>query len=328
MLLAGDLGGTKTLLGLFQRSEAARPDEVRVLEFPTLEYAGAAEILRAFLEAANVSASDIEAASLGLPGPVIDQRCKPTNVDWTVDARDLMRDLGLARVALLNDLEAMAHVVPALRPDELKVLQEGRRDPKGNAALLAAGTGLGYALLINVDGELRPSPSEGGHADFAARTPREIDLLRELTGIYGRAHTEHVVCGPGLVNVARFTSQGRSFVFREAGDPAELPSRITQAALSGRCAHCAEALEMFVAAFGAAAGNFAMQGMATGGVYIGGGIPPKILPAFETSTFIDAFNAKEPLDGLVKAMPVSLILNKHAGLDGAAVHANRIRRDA
>jgi glucokinase len=326
MLLAGDLGGTKSLLGLFQRADAARPEEVRVLEFATLEYPGAGPIVKSFLDATGVAVSAIEAASLGLPGPVIDQRVKPTNVDWTVDARDLMKELGLRRVELLNDLEAMAHVVPALRPNELKVLQNGQRDPKGNAALLAAGTGLGQALLINVDGELRPSASEGGHADFAARTPREIELLKELTGIYGRAHTEHVVCGPGLVNVARFTSQGQSFVFREAADPSELPWRITQAALSRRCAHCVEALEMFVAAFGAAAGNFAMQGMATGGVYIGGGIPPKILPAFETSTFIDAFNAKEPLDGLVKAMPVFLILNKHAGLDGAAVHANRLGR--
>jgi glucokinase len=322
MLLAGDLGGTKTLLGLFQRSERARPEEVRILEFATLEYPGAEHIIREFLEATGVSPADVEAASLGLPGPVIDQRCKPTNVDWTVDARSLMSELGLPRVTLLNDLEAMAHVVPFLREDELKVLQEGRRDPAGNAALLAAGTGLGLALLINVDGELRPSASEGGHADFAARTPREIELLIELTRIYGRAHTEHVVCGPGLVNVARFTSQGQSFVFRDVSDQAELPSRISQAALSGRCAHCAEALTLFVGAFGAAAGNFAMSGMATGGVYIGGGIPPKILPAFETSTFIDAFNAKEPLDGLVKAMPVSIILNKHAGLDGAAVHAN------
>jgi glucokinase len=326
MLLAGDLGGTKTLLGLFRRSERARPEEVRILEFATLEYPGAEHIIRAFLATTGVAPADIEAASLGLPGPVIDQRCKPTNVDWIVDARSLMSELGLSRVTLLNDLEAMAHVVPFLRDDELKVLQAGRRDPAGNAALLAAGTGLGLALLINVDGELRPSASEGGHADFAARTPREIELLTELTRIYGRAHTEHVVCGPGLVNVARFTSRGQSFVFRDVSDPAELPSRISQAALSGRCAHCAEALTLFVGAFGAAAGNFAMSGMATGGVYIGGGIPPKILPAFETSTFIDAFNAKEPLDGLVKAMPVSIILNKHAGLDGAAVHANGLVR--
>ncbi len=326
MLLAGDLGGTKTLLGLFRKSDAARPQEVRVLEFPTLEYGGADEILRAFLDATGVAAADIASASLGLPGPVIDQRCKPTNVNWLVDARELMSGLGLARVTLLNDLEAMAHVVPALRADELLVLQQGQHDPTGNAALLAAGTGLGQALLINVNGELRPSPSEGGHADFAARTPREIELLIELTRIYGRAHTEHVVCGPGLVNVARFTSQGQSFVFRDTSDPAELPSRITQAALAKRCSHCVEALELFVAAFGAAAGNFAMQWMATGGVYIGGGIPPKILPAFQTSTFIDAFNAKEPLDGLVKSMPVSLILNKHAGLDGAAVHANALLR--
>jgi glucokinase len=322
MLLAGDLGGTKTLLGLFRRSRTARPEEVKVLEFPTLGYPGAAEIVIDFLAGAGVPAAEVEAACLGLPGPVIDQRVKPTNVDWIVDARELRTHAGLEHVWLLNDLEAMAYVVPTLRPEELVALQEGRRDVRGNAALLAAGTGLGQALLINVDGELRPSPSEGGHADFAARTPREIELLQELTRLYGRAHTEHVVCGPGLVNLARFTSRGESFVFRETTDQAELPSRITEAALSGRCAHCAEALEMFVSIFGAAAGNFAMQGMATGGVYIGGGIPPKLLPAFRTSTFIDAFNAKQPMEDLVRRIPVHLILNKHAGLDGAAVYAN------
>jgi glucokinase len=218
----------------------------------------------------------------------------------------------------------MAHVVPALTSDELLVLQKGNRSPTGNGALVAAGTGLGMAMLIHANGQWHPSPSEGGHADFAARTPREIELLEELTRVYGRAHLEHVLCGPGLVNLARFTSGGQSFVFRETSDPAELPARITQAALSGRCPHCAEAVEMFVSAFGAAAGNFAMSCMATGGVFVGGGIPPKIIDAFMRTTFIDAFNAKEPLDDLVKGMPVSVILNRQAGLLGAAVYANRM----
>jgi glucokinase len=238
-----------------------------------------------------------------------------------VDARELQATLKLKHVHLLNDLEAMAHVVPVLRDDELLVLQKGRRSPHGNGALLAAGTGLGQALLISVDGAWRPAPSEGGHVDFAARTTREIELLQELIRLYGRAQAEHIVCGPGIVNVARFTSQGRSFVFRD-GDASDLPARITEAALEGRCPHCIEALDLWLSIFGAAAGNFALSALATGGVYIGGGIPVKILPAFETPTFITAFNAKEPFDGLMRDTPVSIILNRRAGLDGTAVFAN------
>ena len=322
MLLAGDLGGTKTLLGLFRRTGTPRPETVATHQFATLDFPAAADILAAFMKQTGVGPEEIEAACLGVPGPVIDQRVQPTNVDWVVDARDLQAKLQLKRVHLLNDLEAMAHVVPVLRDDELLVLQPGKRNPQGNGVLLAAGTGLGQALLINVDGAWRPSPSEGGHVDFAARTPREIQLLQELTRLYGRAHTEHIICGPGLVNVARFTSQGRSYVFRETDDITQLPARIAQAALEQRCPHCVEALELWIAAFGAAAGNFALSALSTGGVYIGGGIPAKILPAFETPTFITAFIAKEPFDGLLRDIPVSIILNRHAGLDGTAVFAN------
>lgn len=321
MLLAGDLGGTKTLLGLFRQTGTARPEMVVTHEFATLDFPSAGDILAAFLQKVDVAADAIDAACFGVPGPVIDQRVQPTNVDWAVDARELQATLKLKRVHLLNDLEAMAYVVPVLRDDELQVLQKGKRNPQGNGALLAAGTGLGTALLISVDGAWRPSPSEGGHVDFAARTPREIELLQELIRLYGRAQTEHIVCGPGVVNVARFTSQGRSFVFRD-GDATDLPARITEAALERRCPHCVEALELWISIFGAAAGNFALSGLATGGVYIGGGIPAKILPAFETPTFITAFNAKEPFHGLMRDMPVSIILNRHAGLDGTAVFAN------
>ncbi len=321
MLLAGDLGGTKTLLGLFRQTGTDRPDAVVTHEFATLDFPDAADILAAFLQKTGVAADAIDAACFGVPGPVIDQRVQLTNVDWAVDARELQAKMQLKHVHLLNDLEAMAYVVPVLRDDELLVLQQGKRNPHGNGALLAAGTGLGQALLVNVDGHWRPSPSEGGHVDFAARTPREIELLQELIRLYGRAQIEHIICGPGLINVARFTSQGRSFVFRD-GDAIDLPARISEAALEQRCPHCAEALELWVSAFGAAAGNFALAGLATGGVYIGGGIPAKILPAFETPTFVTAFNAKEPLDGLMRDMPVSIILNRHAGLDGTAVFAN------
>jgi glucokinase len=325
MLLAGDLGGTKTLLGLFERNKAgSRPEQVMVQEFPTLDYPSAADILIEFLAETGTSADATEAVCLGIPGPVIDQRVKPTNVNWEVDARELKERLGFERLWLLNDLEAMAHVVAVLTKDELRVLQAGKRDPHGNGALLAAGTGLGQAMLIEIAGRWEPSPSEGGHADFAARTPREIELLQELTRLYGRASTESVVSGPGLVNVARFASQGRSWVFDETDDPVELPKLITRAARERTCDHCVEALSLVLGAFGAAAGNFAMQTVATGGVYLGGGIPVKILWAFDTPIFMDAFLAKQPLDDLMRRIPVSIILNTRAGLLGAAVYANRM----
>ena len=305
MLLAGDLGGTKTLLGLFRQTGTARPELVVSHEYATLEFPSATDILAAFLKTANVAADALDAACFGVPGPVIDQRVQPTNVDWAVDARELQASLKLKQVHLLNDLEAMAHVVPVLRDDELLVLQKGKRNPQGTGALLAAGTGLGQALLISKDDRWQPSPSEGGHVDFAPRTQREIELLQELIRLYGRAQTEHIVCGPGIINVARFTSQGRSFVFRD-GDASDLPARITQAALEHRCPHCVEALDMWILGLRRGGRQLRPVRLATGGVYIGGGIPAKILPAFETPTFITAFNAKEPMDGLMRDMPVSI----------------------
>ena len=281
-----------------------------------------ADILAAFLQKADVAADAIDAACFGVPGPVIDQRVQPTNVDWAVDARELQAKLKLKHVHLLNDLEAMAYVVPVLRDDELLVLQKGTRNPHGNGALLAAGTGLGQALLISVDGALaavpvgrRPRRLRAPHAARDRAPPGADPALRARPD---RAHRLR----------ARAWSTSRGSPARGAasssadGDASDLPARITEAALEQRCPHCVEALELWISIFGAAAGNFALSGLATGGVYIGGGIPAKILPAFETPTFITAFNAKEPMDGLMRDMPVSIILNRHAGLDGTAVFAN------
>lgn len=323
MLLAGDLGATNTRLGLFERN-APRPTELFTHDFATNAYPGLSAMVREFLSRSGTSAGAVEAACVGVAGPVIDQRVYPTNIEWVVDGAEVMRSSGVSRLHLLNDVEAMAYAVPALETSELLVLQEGTRNPTGNGALLAAGTGLGQAMLIHVDGHWRPSPSEGGHADFAARTPREIELLQELTRQHGRAHTEHLVCGPGLVNLARFTSKGQSKVFEDARTPAELPSLISQRALDGSDPACVEALEMFIDAYGAAAGNFAMQCVATGGVFLGGGIPPKILPAFHTDRFMNAFRAKQPMDDLMRTIPVSIILNSQAGLLGAAVFAGEM----
>lgn len=337
MLLAADVGGTKTLLGLFARAPE-RPRRIEVGEFTTLDYDDLAPMIREFLKANGVEARAIDAASFGVAGAVTDQVARMTNVPWVVDAAAVSLAANLRRVHVINDLEAMAFSVSVLEPEELAILQQGIAQPTGNAAVIAAGTGLGEAFLHNLEGRFIPGASEGGHADWGARTPREIELLSTLVRIYGRCSVEHVICGPGLVNIYQFTHDSfgsRTFITPAAlvpartcagvgtvEDPADLPAAISRSALEKRCAHCEDALEMFVAAYGAEAGNLALRTVATAGVYVGGGIAPKILAALETGTFVDAFRAKEPLSAFVATIPIAVILNSEAGLLGAAVHAN------
>jgi glucokinase len=338
MLLAADVGGTKTLLGLFARAPE-RPRRIEVGEFTTLDYDDLVPMIREFLKANGVEPRTIEAATFGIAGAVTDQVARLTNVPWLVDGTAIGPAAGLRRLHILNDLEAMAHSVAVLEPSELAILQQGVAQPNGNAAVIAAGTGLGEALLLNLDDRFVPGASEGGHADWGARTPREIEMLSVLTRVYGRCSVEHVICGPGLVNIYQFTHDAfgsRTYITPAAfvpartcagvgvvDDPADLPAAISKSALAQRCAQCVEALEMFVAAYGAEAGNLALRMVATAGVYVGGGIAPKILSAIESGGFVDAFRAKAPMDAFVATIPIAVILNPEAGLLGAAVHANR-----
>jgi glucokinase len=333
MLLAGDIGGTKTLLGLFGRAPE-RPTVIEVGEFTTLDYDGLAQMIREFLKARGVEARRIHAASFGVAGAVTEQVARLTNVPWLVDVTEVGETAGLRRVRLLNDLEAMAYSVSVLEPDEMATLQQGVAQPGGNAAVIAAGTGLGEALLHNIDGRFVPGASEGGHADWGARTPREMELLSALTRVYGRASVEHVVSGPGIVNIYQFTHDAfgsttwlspAAFVPARtcAGigmvpDPMDLPAAISRSAYEKRCPRCVETLDLFVAAYGA------LRTVATAGVYVGGGIAPKILPMLEAGAFLDGFRAKEPLSDFVATIPVCVILNPEAGLLGAAVHANSV----
>jgi glucokinase len=206
--------------------------------------------------------------------------------------------------------------VPVLEPGERHVLQQGVADPAGNMALIAAGTGLGEALLHRVDGRLVASASEGGHADWAARSERDVDLLRHLTRRFGRAEVEQVVSGAGLLNLHRLTHATPC----EAG-AGDDPASVSAAAMAGRCARCVEALGLLVDAYGAEAGNLALRTMATGGLFVGGGVAPKILPALDDGRFMRAFTAKAPFDGLMARIPVAVILHPEAGLLGAAVRA-------
>ena len=321
MLLAGDIGGTKTLLGLFD-SSSSRPRPLAVRAFGSLEYDDLPPMIDEFMRDARVADTRIDAACFGVAGPVIGHAAKPTNVPWTVDARVVATTFKLPRVSLLNDLEAMAYAVPVLQDSEVHVLQEGEPLRGGNMALIAAGTGLGEALLHNVNGKFIPSPSEGGHADFAARTEREIGLLRALTEGFGRVDVEHVVSGRGLLNIHPVAHQHPCAAKIDLDDP-DAAAMISSAALDHRCDGCVETLAIFVEAYGAEAGNLALRNVATGGVFVGGGIAPKILPALTSGAFMSAFRAKPPLDAMLIRMPVKVILNAEAGLLGAAVYESR-----
>jgi glucokinase len=336
MFLAGDIGGTKTLLGLFGPG-TERPAAVEVGEFTTLDYDSLEAMVREFLRAQNLDAGKIIASCFGVAGAVTDNIARLTNVPWLVDIDELAETMGLANCVLINDLQALGYAVPVLEPDELAVLQQGVASPRGNAAVIAAGTGLGEAMLHNIDGRFVPAASEGGHADFAPRTPREVKMTAALMRIFDHVSVEHVVSGPGLVNIYQFThdsfgsapSATPSSVVPArlcAGvgvvrDPADLPARISESAMEERCPLCMEALDIFVDAYGSESGNLALRYVATGGVYVGGGIAPKILPAIESGPFLEGFRGKGLMTDFVATVPVSVILNPDAGLLGAAVRA-------
>jgi glucokinase len=321
MLLAGDVGGTKTLLGLFEPGDR-RPSPRASHSYPTNAFPSFGAILDAF--ARDLGGVSIDAVAIGVAGPVLANRARLTNIVWDISAEEISARLGVGRVRLLNDLEAMATSVDVLSSDEVALLQEGVPRADGNAAVIAAGTGTGQAYLHRVGGRLRPVPSEGGHADFAARTDREIELVRMLRDVYGRAEVEHVLSGPGLLNLHRFTHRGGECEMLEGEVVPENPAQVSQAGLTGRCQACADALRMFVSAYGAEAGNLALRGVATSGLYVGGGIAPKILPALTNGAFMEAFLAKPPMTELLATVPVKVILCNDAGLVGAAVHAQEL----
>ena len=318
MWLSADVGGTKTLIGVFAHGHT-RPEPRIVREYATLDFDSLDDLIGTFLE--ETGATGIRAAAFGVAGPVNGLVARMVNVPWVADAAPVGERLRCP-VALLNDLEAMAHAVPVLEPDELATLQEGITTPTGNAALIAAGTGLGEALLHNIDGRFVPSASEGGHADFAARTPRELAFVADLSQSLGRVDHDRVISGPGLANLFRFTHRRHPCAIVDADDDlTALPARVSESALARRCAACVEALDMFVDAYGAEAGNLALRSVATAGVYLGGGIAPKLLPALESGRFMEAFRDKEPLADMLRTIPVRVILNPSAGLLGAATFA-------
>jgi glucokinase len=318
MLLAGDIGGTKTLIGLYERTDG-RPRQIASTVFATLDYPDLRTIVARFLAAAPDKPA-VGAATFGVAGPVLGRSASLTNVPWTVDADLIARAFAIPRVSLLNDLEAMAYGVTALDATEVLVLQEGRTLPSGNVAVIAAGTGLGEALLHRIGDRLVPSASEGGHADFAARNEAEIALTRDLIARFGRAEVERVLSGQGFVNIHRVAHESLCSAGIDLEDPLA-PAEISEAALAERCNGCIQTLRMFAEAYGAEAGNLALRTVATSGVFVGGGIAPKILPALTDGRFMRAFVDKAPFEVMLREVPVRVVLNPQVGLLGAAVHA-------
>ena len=334
MLLAGDVGATKTLIGLFAGGND-RPRAVHIESFRTLDFSDLAALVSEFLRRSGREAREIDGACFGVAGPVNDGRARLTNVPWIVDGEALCRQLPIGHTDVINDLEALAWSVAVLEPAEIEILSEGEPDSAGSAALIAAGTGLGVALLPRADGRFVPTPSEGGHVDFAPRTEREEVLRAALTREFGRADLEQVLSGPGLANIYRLVyshecaatkgHQQEPRAARGEGPPrlmdADLPAVISRSALEGHCLECRRTLELFVSMYGAAAGNLALTALATGGIFVGGGIAPRILEALHWPVFLESFWSKAPLDRLMRRIPVKVILNPEAGLLGAATFA-------
>jgi glucokinase len=318
LILAGDVGGTKCNIALFRLIADTLTLE-RNARFKSSAYPGLNTILREFLADEKRS---IRAACFGVPGPVRNGRSHPTNLTWGVDAAEIAAEFSIAHVSLLNDLAANAYGISEMQDGDFAVVQEGDPDARGNRCVVSPGTGLGQAGLFWDGRKHRVWGCEGGHADFAPRNDLEIALLEHLIKLYGHVSCERVVSGMGLENIYKF--------LRETGRGKELPKIaaemqetdpnvvISRHAEAGDCPMCVQTVEIFLSCLGAEAGNLALKAMATGGVFLGGGISAKMIGAIRSVAFTHAFNDKGRLSGLMQTIPVRVILNDQAALLGAA----------
>lgn len=323
MILAGDIGGTKIHLALFRREGGhfvKGPEEI----LATATAGSAGEVVRAFCEAQGVRP---EAAALGVAGPVVGGTVRGANLPWPITQDEIVHSIGGGPVRLANDLEASAYGLAELEPADLVTLQAGVPEESGNRGLVSPGTGLGECVLLRHAGDWIPVASEGGHADFAPRTEEEVDLLRWLRATYGRASAERVVSGPGLANVFQWL-RGTGRFDEDASwgdfDPATLPARIGTAGLAGHSTLAREALRVWTSVFGAESGNLALRGLTLGGVFLGGGIPARLLGALQERWFLDAFRDKEPHRSLLERVPVYVVTRATTPLLGAARLAERL----
>ena len=316
MILAGDIGGTKTHLALFDRDES----EPRFLEtYASADHAGLEELVTLFLAEHPVT---VDGACFGIAGPVQDGRVEKINLAWGVGSREVARALGLDHVGLINDLEANAYGIASLGLGDLAVLHEGDPEAVGNAAVISPGTGLGEAGLYWDGHRHRVMASEGGHADFAPRTEIQVELWRFLAARHRHVSYERVCSGMGLVNIYTFlretSPEPEPDWLRDELSSGDQAAVISGAALAARDARCEQALELMVAILGAEAGNLALKFMATGGIYVGGGIGPKVLTKLVEGPFVREFVGKGRFTNLLERVPVRVILNDRTALLGAA----------
>jgi glucokinase len=325
MILAGDTGGTKTRLALYEEQQGKlmrRQTET----FASGDFSSLEEIIRTFLSKNHIT---VKKACFGVPGPVVAGRAESTNLLWVTDEAHIARTLGINSVKLVNDLVATTSAIPFFAAEDLLILHQGM--PTGRETtfgVLAPGTGLGQAFLYKQGNQFLPLPSEGGHADFAPNTEIEIALLKYLRNKFGRVSYERVLSGPGLINIYNF--------LKDTGvvaEPPEMKKRmaeenpaavISAAGQSGEFAICVQALDIFAAILGAQAGNLALTMLTTGGVYLGGGIPPKIVQKLIDGIVVKAYLSKGRLSDFVKAIPLYVIRDDHAALLGSAHLASRL----
>lgn len=331
-VLAGDIGGTKTLLRIAE-VECGAQRVVAEQRFESGAFDGLPAVLSALVSTTGRDAlAGVNAACLGIAGPVqrtaAGQFAKATNLPWEVDSAALAREFDIPRVRLINDFQAIGYGIEALGPQDLVTLQQGKPEPHGPRAVIGAGTGLGQGILVWQGDRYEALPTEGGHADFGPNDELQLELWRSLKREFGRVGYERILSGPGLARIysflrARVAVPESPEVTRAmlGGDAA---AAIAGVALEGGDALAIQALDLFVRVYGAQAGNLALTVLATGGVYVAGGVAPKIIAKLKDGAFLRAFNDKGRMAPLVKAMPVHVIVNPKVGLIGAALAAARM----
>ncbi|MBI1823108.1 MAG: glucokinase [Nitrospirae bacterium] len=322
MILAGDIGGTKVDLAFFQ-SDGKKLTEVRQETFRSREFGSLDEVIQKFC---LNELPRIQKACFGVAGPVVDGRCETTNLPWVVDAEEMKHRFSIQSLFLLNDLEAMAYGTGILAEHETVILNPGIPRSTGNRCVIAAGTGLGEAILFWDGTRFQPSATEGGHSDFAPRNEIEWELLKFLMDQYPRVSFERVLSGPGILNIYRFLTLRREGEepswLKESLEKEDPASVISKAALELKSELCIKTIDLFVSIYGAEAGNLALKTMATGGVFIGGGIGTKILKKLREGEFVRSFVNKGRMSSLIKRMPLKVIINEKTALLGAAHYAD------
>jgi glucokinase len=316
MILAGDIGGTKTNLGIFDEQQGALV-KITDKRYASAEHKGLEEIVADFVS--NTKAN-VTAASFGIAGPIVGDRVQTGNLPWIIDGTVLAKQLGLKRVRLLNDLEATAYGISVMKPSDLEVIYAGVSAPQSHRAVIAAGTGLGEAILFWDGTKHTPMATEGGHADFAPHTNQQADLWKYIKARHDFASAEMILSGRGFKTIHEFLAP--SVRHPSFDDPAADPAReITRQGLAGTCHVCVDTLELWVEIYGSEAGNLAVRSVARGGIFVAGGIAVKILPKLQDGRFAAAVRDKEKMAYFLEQVSIQVVLDEECPLKGAAYTA-------